>query len=69
MVVLQEGDAVATLGGAGRIEPLESCLLVSGGPAPEVGDANDVLALGDDSGEEGSSVSIRSRIADTATGP
>jgi hypothetical protein len=52
MVGLQEREVVAALDGARGIEPLESGLLVGVGAAPEVGDADDVFAFGDDGGEE-----------------
>jgi len=34
-----------------------------------MGDADDLFAFGDDAARNGSSVSIRSRMAETATGP
>ncbi len=52
VVVLQERQAVAALGGAGWIEPLERALLMGVGTPAQMGDADDVFAFGDDGGEE-----------------
>src|SRR5687767_460551 len=52
VVVLQEREAVAALRGAGRVQPLERGLLVGVGTTPQMSDADNVLAFGDDGGEE-----------------
>ena len=52
MIVLQMSQAVAALGGAGGIEPLERALLMGVGAPSEVRDSDNVLALGDDRGQE-----------------
>src|ERR671910_1749059 len=52
MVDLQERETVATFGCAGGVQPLEGGLLVGVWTSPEVGDADDLRALGDHCGEE-----------------
>ncbi|MGH8986283.1 MAG: hypothetical protein ACRDY6_20765 [Acidimicrobiia bacterium] len=69
VVELQERERVAALGGAGGVEPFEGAALVGRRTPPEVGDADDVLALVTTAARNGSPVSIRSRTAETATGP